>query len=46
MTQSKFIELCEKYTIHPSIALENDDIRDALRNKQDSKIETLLREEF
>jgi hypothetical protein len=31
MTQSEFIAICTEKTIEPSLALENDDVRQAIR---------------
>jgi len=31
MTKSEFVSICNEKTIDPSLALENDDVRQALR---------------
>lgn len=46
MTRNEFAVLCGKYLIHPSIALENEAIREALARRNDDEIERILREEF
>ena len=46
MTQSNFIALCNEYYINPSLALENDNLVDALQNKDDVEVQRILLEEF
>jgi len=46
MIQSNFIALCNEYYIEPSIALENDDLVDALQNRDDAEVQRILLEEF
>jgi hypothetical protein len=47
MTQNEFILLCNEYMIEPSIALENDSIVKALRDRKPIEtIKTLLETEF
>lgn len=46
MTQNHFAVLCEKYLIDPGIALENPDLVQALRDRDDAEVERILREEF
>lgn len=46
MTQAKFIELCEAHAIAPSVALESDDLREALAARDDATVERILNEEF
>ena len=46
MTQSKFIVLCNEYYIDPSLALENDDLVEALQNRDDVEVQRILLEEF
>lgn len=41
-----FNALCVKYLIAPNIALENDNIAQALRNNDLSAVESILKEEF
>ena len=46
MTQHNFQVLCARYGIHPSIALENEDIVEALKARDDEAVERILKEEF
>ena len=46
MTQAQFIELCEKHTIAPSVALESEELCEALAARDDAKVERILSEEF
>ena len=46
MTRSEFDALCSKYLIHPAIALENEDIVAAIKEKDATKVEDLLKNNF
>ena len=46
MTSTQFQILCGKYLIDVGIALENENILNALRNKDDEEVERILMEEF
>ena len=46
MTQSNFIALCNEYYIDPSLALENEDLVEALQNRDDVEVQRILLEEF
>ena len=46
MTSTQFQILCGKYLIDVEIALENENILNALRNKDDEEVERILTEEF
>ena len=46
MTAYEFFEVCNKYNIEPDIAMENDNIKNAVDLGEYHKIETLLKEEF
>lgn len=46
MTQLKFIYLCNERLIDPDIALENEEIQDALEDKDDVQVVYLLDTEF
>jgi hypothetical protein len=46
MTQNQFADLCTQYGIHPSIALENDQLREALKARDDKKVIEILTNEF
>lgn len=42
MTRFEFMSLCGEYLIDVGIALEDDNIREALKNKDDEKVKELL----
>jgi len=46
MTQNEFIILCNTYCIDPAIALENDDIKAALRSKDNAEVKRILKEDY
>jgi hypothetical protein len=46
MTQHDFYQLCSDHWIDPDIALENDDLRQALKDKDDAKVAEILTNEF
>ena len=46
MTKTDFLILCGEYLIDPSLALENDDICEALRQGDDVKVEALIENQF
>ena len=46
MSASRFAALCSKYLIDPATALENKQVRQALKDRNDREVERLLREEF
>ena len=46
MTQFSFQALCAHYGIHPSVALENEAIVEALKARDDEAVERILKEEF
>ena len=46
MTQNQFNALCNEHSIHPSIALENEELIEALQNKDDAKVVDILTNEF
>lgn len=46
MTQNQFAAECAKRTIDPSTALENDDLCDALRERDDDAVIRILDEQF
>ena len=46
MTQLEFVTLCNEYLISPYIALENENIVNALYDKNDQKVKELLETEF
>ncbi len=46
MTANEFSALCSEYGIHPSVALENDDIVEALKNRDTEAVADILANEF
>jgi len=46
MTQLEFETLCNEYLISPDIALENENIVNALYDRDDQKVRELLENEF
>lgn len=46
MTKNQFFTECEARTIHPAIALENDEVVEALQNRDDDEVIRLLDEQF
>lgn len=46
MTRNQFMEMCVERMIDPSIALENDNIKEALRNKDNEAVKNILDMEF
>jgi hypothetical protein len=46
MTQTQFIAKCNELTISPQLALENDEIVNALKSKDDALVIELLQTQF
>lgn len=46
MTQTDFYILCTDNLIDPSIVLENEELVEALKNKDDKEVERIILEEF
>jgi len=46
MTRYQFMALCGEHLIDVDIALENEDVREALSKKDDDLVEQLLVEQF
>lgn len=46
MTQNEFAEMCARYLIDPAIALENENLVQAIRDKNRDEVDRILREEF
>ena len=46
MTQNEFIAKCDELMLPPELALENDDIVNALRAKDDQLVIELLKTQF
>jgi len=46
MTQNQFNTLCNEHGIAPSIALENENLIEALRERDDERVIQIITEEF
>lgn len=46
MSKNQFIEICEKYAVHPAIALENNGVREAVKSNDMQMLEEILSTEF
>ncbi len=46
MTKNEFVAECEARTIDPAIALENENIRAALNDRDDERVREVLDQEF
>ena len=46
MKELEFVTLCNENLIYPGIALENENIVQALKNKDDELVRKLILEEF
>ena len=46
MTKHEFIAICLENSIEPNIALENDKLNNALCDRDDEKVEKIIKEEF
>ena len=46
MSKSNFISLCGNYCIDPAVALENEELCEALRASDDDEVERILWKEF
>ena len=46
MTYDEFAALCSLFGIHPAVALENEDIVQALRERDHAEIERILVNDF
>lgn len=46
MTQNQFNALCAERTIDPNIALENDELVQALKDRDDEAVVTILDNQF
>ena len=46
MTETKFMALCGEHLIEPSIALENEALKEALLKRNDKLVEAILQEDF
>jgi hypothetical protein len=46
MTQREFYDLCTQMTIYPLYALENENLKQALKDRNDEKVKEILENEF
>lgn len=46
MTQTHFLTLCLEHNLTPDIALENDDLVQALRERDDAEVQRIIEQEF
>lgn len=46
MTQNEFLGLCLENCVAPEIVLENENIRQALKERNDGKIKEIIKNEF
>ena len=46
MTETKFMALCGEHLIEPSIALENEALKEALLRRDDKLVLRILQEDF
>ena len=46
MTQTDFLTLCLEHNLNPDIALENDELVQALRERNDAEVNRIIEQEF
>lgn len=46
MTRREFYDLCTSYGIFPLVALENENLKQALRERNDEQVKQILETEF
>jgi len=46
MTKLEFKAICNELTIEPNIALENDELCEALKERNDDEVKRILKTEF
>jgi len=46
MTQTDFLTLCLEHNLSPDVALENDDLVQALKERDDVEVQRIIEEEF
>ena len=46
MTQTEFLTLCLKHNLTPELALENDEVVQALRERDDAEVCRIIEQEF
>ena len=46
MTKIEFLAICIDNSIDPEIALDNENLTNALRQRDDKRVEKIIKEEF
>ena len=46
MTRTEFYDLCSELLIDPNVAMENENLIEAIRNQDEDSIYTILHTEF
>ena len=46
MTQTDFLTLCLEHNLTPELALENDELVQALRERDDTEVQRIIEQEF
>ncbi len=46
MTKIEFLAICIANSIDPEIALDNENLTNALRQRDDKRVEKIIKEEF
>jgi len=46
MTQTEFLTLCLEHNLTPELALENDEVVQALRERNDAEVCRIIEQEF
>jgi hypothetical protein len=46
MTQTDFLTLCLQHNLIPELALENDELVQALRDRDDAEVNRIIEQEF
>ena len=46
MTQTEFLTLCLQHNLTPELALENDEVVQALRERDDAEVCRIIEQEF
>lgn len=46
MTRDEFVAICLQYFIDPALALENEEVRQAIKDNDYERLHQILREKF
>ena len=46
ISRAEFTAICEEYTVDPRIALENDDVAEAIKTRNRKELREILKNEF